>query len=83
MTVHGESSDVASSPAGYAEMDREWKDGDGVHVALPMTLTTETLGEASGDGPRYVAFKTGRSFCPALVGGGLLGLRLIRSEQAP
>jgi hypothetical protein len=44
VTVNGERVAAAVGDNGYAVVQRTWKDGDRVEVALPMALRTEPLG---------------------------------------
>ena len=53
--VNGKSVAVASSPASYAELRREWRDGDRVEIELPMRTTVERL----PDGSDWVAILRG------------------------
>ena len=43
LTINGEPAPCSASPGGYAEVSREWKDGDTLRVELPMRITTEFL----------------------------------------
>ncbi len=45
--VNGESVSRSSQPSSYAEIRREWKDGDRVELALPMRTTIESLPDGS------------------------------------
>lgn len=51
VAVNGETLKLAAGDDGYAEIAREWHDGDRVNVALPMALRCESL----GDDPSLVA----------------------------
>jgi len=53
--VNGKSFAVASTPSSYAELRREWRDGDRVEVELPMRTTVERL----PDGSDWVAILRG------------------------
>ncbi|QDU55111.1 Non-reducing end beta-L-arabinofuranosidase [Aeoliella mucimassa] len=53
--VNGELMQVESQPSSYAEISREWQNGDVVDVALPMHTTTERL----PDGSDWVALLRG------------------------
>ena len=55
VNVNGESVAVESSPASYASIRREWKDGDRIEVRLPMRTTVERL----PDGSDWVAIRHG------------------------
>lgn len=50
---------------GYAEIEREWRDGDRVEIALPMTTTVERL----PDGSDYVAVLHGPIVLAAKIAG--------------
>ena len=43
ITVNGLKQEAPSTPGSYADIWREWKDGDRVEVRFPMTLHTEAL----------------------------------------
>jgi hypothetical protein len=63
--VNGQSVPVRSRPGTYAEVTREWKDGDVLSVELPMTLRTEMLPTSASYvavlyGPILLAAKLGR-----------------------
>lgn len=45
--VNGKSEPVSSAPTSYAEIRREWKDGDRVEIELPMRTTVERLPDGS------------------------------------
>jgi len=53
--VNGEPVTVASTPSSYAELHREWRDGDRVEIELPMRTTVERL----PDGSDWVAILRG------------------------
>ena len=53
--VNGKSFAVSSTPSSYAELRREWRDGDRVEVELPMRTTVERL----PDGSDWVAILRG------------------------
>ncbi len=53
--VNGQSVAVASTPSSYAELRRQWQDGDRVEVELPMQTTVERL----PDGSDWVAILRG------------------------
>ncbi len=55
LRVNGQPSTAASAPSSYAELRRQWRDGDTVEVALPMRTTTERL----PDGSDWVAILRG------------------------
>lgn len=45
--VNGKSVPVSSTPSTYAELCREWKNGDRVEIELPMRTTVERLPDGS------------------------------------
>lgn len=45
--VNGKSVAVSSTPSSYAELRREWQDGDRVEIELPMRTTVERLPDGS------------------------------------
>ncbi len=47
LQVNGEAVEVDSKPSSYAELRREWRDGDVVEVALPMQTRLERLPDDS------------------------------------
>lgn len=53
--VNGQPVAVTSKPASYAEIRREWRDGDRVEIELPMRTTVERL----PDGSEWVAILRG------------------------
>jgi hypothetical protein len=53
--VNGHSVAVTATPSSYAEVCRQWRDGDRVEVELPMQTTMERL----PDGSDWVAFLRG------------------------
>eukprot|EP00456_Euglypha_rotunda_P031952 TRINITY_DN24807_c0_g1_i1.p1 TRINITY_DN24807_c0_g1~~TRINITY_DN24807_c0_g1_i1.p1 ORF type:complete len:226 (-),score=44.24 TRINITY_DN24807_c0_g1_i1:11-688(-) len=55
VTINGKVIAVESKPASYAVIDRSWKNGDRIEVALPMSTRTERL----PDGSDYVAIVHG------------------------
>lgn len=65
VTVNGAKVAAAVSTQGYAEVKREWKDGDRIDVAMPMALWTERLPHSSNFvailyGPVVLAGRHGR-----------------------
>jgi len=65
LAVNGEAVPVTAKPGNYAEVTREWKDGDQLAVELPMRLTTEALPRTTDYlavlyGPLVLAGKLGR-----------------------
>lgn len=55
LRLNGQPAGVASAPSSYAELRRDWRDGDTVEVALPMRTTVERL----PDGSDWVAILRG------------------------
>lgn len=53
--VNGKPLAVSSTPSSYAELQREWRDGDRVEIELPMRTTVERL----PDGSDWVAILRG------------------------
>ena len=53
--VNGKPVTVSSTPSSYAELHREWQDGDRVEIELPMRTTVERL----PDGSDWVAILNG------------------------
>jgi DUF1680 family protein len=53
--VNGEKLTLNSKPSSYAELNREWRDGDRVEIELPMRTTVERL----PDGSDWVAILRG------------------------
>ena len=43
VSVNGQSVQVTAHPGGYADVSRQWNDGDTIDVELPMQLHTEML----------------------------------------
>ncbi|MCP5532440.1 MAG: glycoside hydrolase family 127 protein [Akkermansiaceae bacterium] len=72
ITVNGEAAGVSSKPSSYAEIRREWMDGDKVEFALPMHTSIERL----PDGSDWAAILHGPVVLAAPAGkGDLTGLR--------
>jgi hypothetical protein len=70
--INGRAVDVSSSPSSYAEIRREWKNGDVVHLDLPMRTAVERL----PDGSAWVAIMHGPILLAHPAGDeDLLGLR--------
>lgn len=63
LRVNGEPVADTSAPGSYATVRREWKDGDVIEIALPMTLRTEGF----KDNPHRLAFLYG----PIVLSAGL------------
>lgn len=90
VTVNGGKVDAPVGANGYAEVKREWRDGDRIDVAMPMTLWTERLPHSSNFvailyGPVVLAGKLGRD---GLVDGDFRGQRIdagkvLPAEQVP
>lgn len=65
LAVNGQPVPAKSRPGSYADVTREWKDGDVLSVELPMNLRTELLPNSSSYvavfyGPILLAAKLGR-----------------------
>jgi hypothetical protein len=45
--VNGQVTKTASTPSSYVALQREWRDGDGVEIELPMRTTVERLPDGS------------------------------------
>ena len=45
--VNGEEIAVSTKPSSYAEIRREWRDGDKIEIELPMNLSVERLPDGS------------------------------------
>lgn len=72
VTVNGEAFATLTAPASYLEIEREWRDGDRVEIALPMRTTLEHLPDGSDyaavlHGPIVLAAKTGTDGLEGLV----------------
>jgi hypothetical protein len=72
VTVNGEAFAALTAPSSYLEIDREWRDGDRVEIALPMRTTLERLPDGSAyaallHGPVVLAAKTGTEGLDGLV----------------
>lgn len=72
VTINGVAQPVASAPSAYAEIEREWRDGDRVEIELPMRTTLERLPDGSAyaavlHGPIVLAAKTGSEGLDGLV----------------
>jgi DUF1680 family protein len=70
--VNGEHIAVAAAPASYAEIRREWRDGDRVEIELPMQTTVERLPDGSAwaailRGPIVLASPAGTNDLRGLV----------------
>jgi DUF1680 family protein len=70
--VNGEPVTVASTPSSYAELLREWRDGDRVEIELPMRTTVERLPDGSDwvailRGPIVLASPSGTNDLAGLV----------------
>jgi uncharacterized protein len=70
--VNGKSVTVASTPSSYAELRREWRDGDRVEIELPMRTTVERLPDGSDwvailRGPIVLAAPSGTNNLTGLV----------------
>ena len=72
--INGEPWSGVSQPSSYAAIEREWRDGDTIDVALPMRTRLERLPDASGyaaivHGPLVLAAKTGADGMKGLIAG--------------
>jgi DUF1680 family protein len=72
--INGRAWPIASEPASYAAITREWHDGDSLEIALPMRTTVERLPDGSDyvafvHGPILLAAKTGADHLAGLVAG--------------
>lgn len=67
VTLNGEKLAVTSTSGGYADIDREWRDGDKLEVDLPLRFHTESM----PDNPRRIAVFDG----PILLAGDLSGVK--------
>ena len=72
--VNGQPSKIASVPSSYAEITRDWSDGDRVEIELPMHTTIERLPDGSDyvavlHGPIVLAAKTGAEKIDGLIAG--------------
>jgi len=84
---------VASAPSTYAELRRQWQNGDRVEVELPMQTTVERLPDGSDwvailRGPLVLAAPTGTNGLRGLYAddgrmGQVAGGPLVPMEQAP
>ena len=74
--VNGKPVAVSSTPSSYAELRREWRDGDRVEVELPMRTTVERL----PDGSDWVAILRGPIVLASPAGTNQFG-RFVRQRQ--
>jgi DUF1680 family protein len=79
VSVNGQALPVESQPGTFASIEREWRDGDRVDVALPMSLRIETM----PDDPSVVAFLYGPIVLAADLGGEGLDSSRRYGPQAP
>ncbi|MDE3196869.1 MAG: glycoside hydrolase family 127 protein, partial [Acidobacteriota bacterium] len=56
LSVNGNAVPVPAAPRTFARISREWKDGDTVHLELPVTMRTEPIDERH---PQRVALMEG------------------------
>jgi DUF1680 family protein len=66
ISVNGQAMDVTAQPGQYADIQRQWNDGDWVDVELPMQIHTEMLPHSSSYvsilyGPIVLAGELGRA----------------------
>lgn len=64
VSVNGQRQSITTRPSSYAEIRREWKDGDRIEIAFPMSLRTESM----PDNPRRVAVFYGPTLLAAKLG---------------
>jgi hypothetical protein len=57
--VNGEAAALSVGPDGYVVIDREWKTGDVVSLALPMSPKAETIRDWNDDGKEYCSLSYG------------------------
>lgn len=74
LRINGELQPLLSSPASFAALTREWRDGDTIDVELPMRTTVERLPDNSDyvaflHGPIVLAAKTGTENLDGLIAG--------------
>ncbi len=62
--VNGQLQTVDAKPSSYAQIRREWRNGDRVEVRLPMTLRTESM----PDNPKRLAVFYGPTLLAAKLG---------------
>ena len=72
LTVNGKAVPCSAAPGTYAEVSREWKNGDTLGVELPMRITTEYLPGSKS----YISIFYG----PLVLGGKLGSEGLIESD---
>jgi len=79
VTVNGKAIEAGSEPGSYVAIEREWRSGDTVEVALPMTLRTVPLPGA----PTHVAIAYGPIVLAGLMGRDALypGADILRNER--
>ena len=70
--VNGRRWPVESTPSSFARIEREWKDGDRVEIALPMTTRIEGLPDGSDwvavmHGPLMLGARTGTDALEGLI----------------
>lgn len=70
--VNGRAWPLQSTPSSYARIERRWKDGDRVEIALPMHTRIEALPDGSDwvavmHGPLMLAARTGEEDLEGLV----------------
>ena len=74
VSINGQKQTLLSSPASYAALTREWRDGDTIEIELPMRTTIERLPDGSDyvaflHGPIVLAAKTGTEQLDGLIAG--------------
>ena len=64
ITINGKPFPTEATPQSYVEIDRKWKNGDVVEIALPMKTSIEELDNV----PQYLAVKKGPIVLAARTG---------------
>lgn len=77
--VNGRTVNAPSTPGSYATVDRKWKTGDTVEIALPMSLRTESF----RDNPHKIAFLYGPLVLSAPVANGADTPALVTNGAQP
>ena len=72
--VNGQPTSITSEPSSYADITREWRDGDRVEIDLPMHTAIERLPDGSDyvavlHGPIVLAAKTGTENLDGIIAG--------------
>jgi len=74
LKLNGQTLQPQSKPSSYAELTRDWQNGDRLELSLPMAPRLESLPDASGYaavlyGPLLLAAKTGTEGVEGLIAG--------------